>query len=672
MIKIFQKTQIFYQFLRKTARKNFLPRWFVFIQDSGAVFITFILAYLLRFNLNPSGFDTIRAVEHAGIALAVFSVSYLLFKPYSGIIRHTTIRDMFNVLISNSLSFIVLCILNYMGRVKVVNDIFNIPLSILIIHYVTLTALMMLVRVFIRMFYEMIITPYSRKKNVLVFGAGSTGLIVRQIISNDRAMELNVLGFIDDSKKMQKKQISGIPIFSQKILENGFIAKNNIESLIFAVRKINPKRKAEIIKISLNRGLEVLEIPAIETWINGKFELKEIRKVQVEDLLGRDAISLNLQRIEQGLRGKTILITGGAGSIGSEIARQLARFSLGKLIIVDRAETPLFHIGLELQEKYPGVNAVSILADVTQAEKMEQVFQKYKPHIVFHAAAYKHVPLVEQNPHEAFRVNVGGTLALVKLSARYHVEKFVMISTDKAVNPTNIMGASKRLCEMIVQAKSQQPGVRTQFVITRFGNVLGSNGSVIPLFIKQIENGGPVTVTHPEITRYFMTIPEACQLVLEAGFMGRGREIFVFDMGKPIRISDLAKQMIRMAGMIPDKDIRIEYTGLRPGEKLYEELLADKEITLPTHHPKIRIASVENVDRRMVLNRVDEILNKLYTLSENNLIVFLKELVPEYKRAVFSPHIPKCKATPSPNPNSTMLLVPARFTSKTGPIGLTL
>jgi FlaA1/EpsC-like NDP-sugar epimerase len=632
MKQTFQKLQTLYPFLRKLAKKHLLPRWFVFLQDTGAVFLTFMLAYLLRFNLNPSGFSAVRAIEHAGIALTIYSTFNLFFKPYSGILRLTTIRDMFIVLISNSLSFMVLCILTHLGRLHILKSVFNIPLSILIIHFVTLTALMLLVRVLIRMFYEMIITPYPKKKNVLVFGAGATGLIVRQIIRNDTATELNILGFIDDSKKMHKKQISGIPIFSQKILENGFINKNNIKSLIFAVKKINPKRKAEIIRISLNRGLEVLEIPEMEAWINGKFELKEIRKVKVEDLLGRDPIMLDQEMIEKGLSGKTILVTGAAGSIGSEIVRQLARFSVGKLIIVDNAETPLFHVGLELQEKYPGVNVVSILADVTQTDKMERLFHKYSPHIVFHAAAYKHVPVMEENPHEAFRVNVGGTSVLVRLSARYGVEKFVMISTDKAVNPTNIMGASKRVCEMIVQAKSQQPGVRTQFVVTRFGNVLGSNGSVIPLFIKQIERGGPVTVTHPEINRYFMTIPEACQLVLEAGFMGKGGEIFEFDMGRPIKIDDLARQMICLYGLTPGKDIQVEYTGLRPGEKLYEELLSDLEITLPTHHPKIRIARADVKDRRWILNHITNLTQNIYNLTEQEVLTLFRELVPEFRQ----------------------------------------
>ena len=377
-------------------------------------------------------------------------------------------------------------------------------------------------------------------------------------------------------------------------------------------------------------GLEVLQIPVVSDWLNGTFEVKQLKKIRVQDLLNRDPIQLNMKRIADGLRDRTILVTGAAGSIGSEIVRQLTRFNVAKLVLIDNAETPMFNLEQELLEHFAHAPVRTILADVTDQLRMERIFREYRPVFVFNAAAYKHVPLMEQNPYEAVRVNVGGTTILTNLSVKYNVEKFVMVSTDKAVNPTNVMGASKRTCEQILRSRASLEGNKTQFVITRFGNVLGSNGSVIPIFRRQIEEGGPVTVTHPDITRYFMTIPEACQLVLEAGFMGSGGEIFVFDMGEPVRIADLARQMIKLSGYEPDKDIKIEYTGLRPGEKLYEELLTDHEKTLPTYNSKVKIAEVADFDHEATLAKTVSLLQSSYKLSEEELVRKLAAIVPEY------------------------------------------
>jgi FlaA1/EpsC-like NDP-sugar epimerase len=456
------------------------------------------------------------------------------------------------------------------------------------------------------------------------------GVIVKRALDSDIKGIYQVAGFIDDSKSLQGKKLNEIPVYSPKCLTSDFVLKHNIEALIFAIEKFSADKKSHAIRKALELGLEILQTPAFNTWLDGQLQMNQIRKVNLQDLLGRDPIKLNQKLIGIGLAGKTILVTGAAGSIGSEIVRQLARFSCRKLILVDQAETPMFHLANEMHAKFSHIPVQILVADVTHAIKMEQVFLTWHPDIVFHAAAYKHVPLMEENPHEAIRVNVGGTRNLCRLSVRYGVKKFVMISTDKAVNPTNVMGASKRICEMIVQAKSRQYETLTQFVTTRFGNVLGSNGSVIPLFTKQIEAGGPVTVTHPDITRYFMTIPEACELVLEAGFMGKGGEIFVFDMGKPVRIADLADQMIRLSGLIPEKDIKIEFTGLRPGEKLYEELLADVETTQPTHHSKIKIARVDRFDPTEVLAKIEALLSSLYNMSKSELIIRCMEMVPEY------------------------------------------
>jgi FlaA1/EpsC-like NDP-sugar epimerase len=365
--------------------------------------------------------------------------------------------------------------------------------------------------------------------------------------------------------------------------------------------------------------------------MNGQLEVKNLTKVKFEDLLGRDPIKLDLDKIQQGLIGKTILVTGGAGSIGSEIARQLTRFNTKQLILVDQAETPCFYLGEELKSKHPECNFRIIIGDVTRQEYMEDIFKKYSPEIVFHAAAYKHVPIMEVHPHEAFRVNVGGTKIISDLAIKYNAEKFVIISSDKAVNPTNVMGATKKICELLVHAQSLRKGNKTQFITTRFGNVLGSNGSVIPLFNKQIAEGGPITITHPEITRFFMTIPEACQLVLEAGFMGNGGEIYVFDMGEPVKVLDVAINLIRLSGLQPHKDIKIKYVGLRPGEKLFEELFSADEPMMSTHHPKISIAQVADHNYDAVSRKIEKILSSLHKMTETMIIEEMQEIVPGYK-----------------------------------------
>jgi len=450
------------------------------------------------------------------------------------------------------------------------------------------------------------------------------------VILSDPRYGFHVSGFIDDDKSKQGKKINGILVYGTSALSAKFIEKNNIESLIFAIKALDVDKKSSIIRKAVNLGLEVLDTPEVDKWVAGQLRMPQFRRVDLEDLLGREPIKLNINLIKKGLAEKTIMITGAAGSIGSEIARQLTSFHCEKVILVDQAETPLFFLQGELREKFLDIRFSIIPADVTNIARMEQIFDEYRPHIVFHAAAYKHVSLMEENPHEAIRVNVGGTRIVTDLAVKYGVEKFVMISTDKSVNPSSVMGASKRLCEKVVQSRAQEGGHSTQFIITRFGNVIGSNGSVIPIFARQIENGGPVTVTHPEVYRYFMTIPEACQLVLEAGFMGQGGEIFVFDMGQQVKIADLAKAMIKLSGFIPDKDIQIVYTGLRPGEKLYEELLTDAEMTTSTHHEEIKKALVENIDGKEFLERIDWLLKELYSLCSCEVVQVMKDLIPEY------------------------------------------
>ncbi len=622
------------EFLRNKAIKLFqnysLPRWMVFGMDNFSVFLTFLFAYLLRFNFVLEDFSYRLAINQALIALCVYAAFALVFRSFSGLIRHTTIIDIFHVLVSTSFSLMALLSLTHFSRMIGWSENLNIPISIILIHYVTITLYLFFVRIVIKVVYQLITSASGDKKRVLIFGAGALGVIVKRVIQSDVKSEYQIAGFLDNNKKLQGKKINGIPVYNPKILSAEFLQKQKVMTLIFAINDISPSEKSQIIRSALNMGIEVRETPSGDTWLDGKLQIKQIQKVKLEDLLGRDPIKLNMKRISIGLTGKTILVTGAAGSIGSEIVRQLMRFKIKKLILVDQAETPVFHLEYELRAKCNDIMVELILADVTNFEKMKQVFQEYHPEIVFHAAAYKHVPLMEQNPHEAFRVNIGGIEIITELSVKNGVKKFVLISTDKAVNPTNVMGASKRICEMVVQMKAQQKDIKTQFVITRFGNVLGSNGSVIPIFSKQIEEGGPLTVTHPEITRYFMTIPEACQLVLEAGFMGKGGEIFVFEMGKPIKIADLAHQMIRLSGLVPEKDIKVVFTGLRPGEKIHEELLTENENTIPTHHPKIKIARVQGFNNKELITKINTLGISLYSLSKQEVIDFFVQYVPEF------------------------------------------
>lgn len=624
--------------IRKLASDFFhsysVPRWMLFLHDLIAVFIAFLLSYMLRYNFIPGDIPMDKAILHGLITLLVYTIFILLLRSYAGLIRHTTLTDITLVFLTTTLSAIVLVVFSLLGAKFNLGPNITVPISILLIHYVLITVYLFYMRIAVKVLFRFAHHSYKRlTKRVLIYGAGEMGFVVKRVLVSDPRGGFSVNGFIDDNRQLQGKKINGIAVYSADILNTEFIRKQKIETLVLAIANIPPVKKSDIIHRAIALDIEVLETPALDKWLNGELEVRQLRKVKLEDLLGREPIKLNLEAIRKGLSKKTIMVTGAAGSIGSEIVRQLSYFGTHMVVLVDQAETPVYHLENELRKSYRHMSFRTLLADVTNLEKMDQIFRTYRPEVLFHAAAYKHVPLMEANPHEALRVNVGGTRNMVELSVKYGVKKFVMISTDKSVNPTNIMGASKRICEMLVQTKSMKEGVKTQFVITRFGNVLGSNGSVIPLFKRQIEEGGPVTVTHPDITRYFMTIPEACQLVLEAGFMGNGGEIFVFDMGKPVRIADLAVNMIKLSGLEPGKDIKIEYTGLRPGEKLYEELLSSGEEIQPTHHEKIKIAKVDRKDYKTEVLQVIASLRNIYGLSEEEVVNFFELLVPEYKIA---------------------------------------
>jgi len=607
-----------------------VPRWLVFTADLTLVFLAFLVAYLLRFNFSIPGEWLDIFIWQGLIATSVYALFSLAFRSYCGLLRHATLTDITLVFVVTTCSAIVLVLFSLFGNWLQWADILAIPQSIILIHYVTVSIILFAGRIFIKMIFRFATGTSMSKKNVLVYGAGELGFVVKRVILSDPRYGFHVSGFIDDDKSKQGKKINGILVYGTSALSAKFIEKNNIESLIFAIKALDVDKKSSVIRKAVNLGLEVLDTPEVDKWVAGQLRMPQFRRVDLEDLLGREPIKLNINLIKKGLAEKTIMITGAAGSIGSEIARQLTSFHCEKVILVDQAETPLFFLQGELREKFLDIRFSIIPADVTNIARMEQIFDEYRPHIVFHAAAYKHVSLMEENPHEAIRVNVGGTRIVTDLAVKYGVEKFVMISTDKSVNPSSVMGASKRLCEKVVQSRAQEGGHSTQFIITRFGNVIGSNGSVIPIFARQIENGGPVTVTHPEVYRYFMTIPEACQLVLEAGFMGHGGEIFVFDMGQQVKIADLAKAMIKLSGFIPDKDIQIVYTGLRPGEKLYEELLTDGELTIPTHHEKIKKAHVEEINCEEVMEQIDWLMRDLYSLCACEVVQVMKDLIPEY------------------------------------------
>jgi FlaA1/EpsC-like NDP-sugar epimerase len=606
-----------------------------------------MFAYALRHNLDFTAIEVSELSRNLLILLAISSAVFFNIKTYAGIIRYTSAQDsfriLFSVLIANGTFFFLNLIAIVFLQTALISN------TILIINGLTCFLLLITYRVMIKYFFMYVKNLNLDKVKVIIYGAGEAGLATKRTFDHDNKVNKNIIAFVDDDERKVGKTIDGIKILDANKLES-LIKKHELDEIIFASYSIPTDRRDEIVDLCLDNDIRILNIPPADVWTNGTIEPAQIQKLNIEDLLNRKPIQINIDGIGNMLNKKRILITGAAGSIGSEIVRQLSKFNVGLIILCDQSETALHELYLELEEGNSNKNYLAFVGDVRDEDRMDKLFSTYKPHYVYHAAAYKHVPLMEDNPSEAIKANVLGTKTIADKSVKYGVQKFVMISTDKAVNPTNIMGASKRIAEIYVQSLNDSltkdnfvfsNGLSyindlnvkpiTKFITTRFGNVLGSNGSVIPRFKQQIEKGGPVTVTHPEITRYFMTIPEACRLVLEAGCMGEGGEIFVFDMGKSVKIVELAKKMIRLAGLEPNVDIKIEYSGLRPGEKLYEELLNDNENTMPTHHEKIMIGKVREYVFEEIETQIYQLIASAKINEDRQVVMNMKRLVPEFK-----------------------------------------
>lgn len=626
------------RFLSNYANR-FVSRHLILAIDGAVVILSFVIACILRFNLNVSAINWSLYKYYLVALLIARFICFLYFRSYTGIVRHTSVEDASLIFKAISASSLMALVVSTLLTHSTDNNLFYIPISILIIEYFISLSLMISSWFLVKNIYKTLIANAPGEKvDVLIYGAGTLGILAKNTLLRNRHKKYNILGFIDDNPSLSFKTVEGVRVYPEEEAFKRFIEESEKQDIevILAIHQIKPHRKNQIIERFLKKDIIVKVVPSVYERISSKqLRTEEIRNIRIEDLLERDPIQIDNQNISRQLAGKIALVTGAAGSIGSEIVRQLIRFQPQTLLLLDQSEFGLYDLDNELKQQFrrylnDTTKVIVQVADVTDEIRMRQIFAQYRPHFVFHAAAYKHVPLMEEHPYEALKINVFGSKIVADLSVEMNVKKFVMISTDKAVNPTNVMGATKRLAEMYVQSLNNRFPNSTRFITTRFGNVLGSNGSVVPLFQKQIQAGGPITVTHPDVIRYFMTIPEACQLVLEAGSMGKGGEIFVFDMGEAIKIADLAQKMIKLSGLRIDKDIEITYSGLRPGEKLFEELLSDKEHTLPTYHPKIQIAQVDTQSFGEITVALQDLKKALREGDKALMVTYLKTIVPEF------------------------------------------
>jgi len=610
--------------------QRYLPRWSVVLIDLLLVLFSAVVVYLIL-NETPIRFhDTLSLWERALIIIGVNAISFFIFKTYSGIIRHSTITDIKKLAFSSIFSAFLLISFNYLYQLITGDKVF---LTTALVMFMLLSFTVMLVfRIVVKESYQFLKKSaiISIKKRVAILGVDDHTISIGKALVTESVLSYELVGFLTKTFDSKRYKIIGKPVIPVKGSYIDALNELEVDGVLLVSKAFSGKDKNELVEACLNNKIEVFNVPDMEFWNSKEDVQNQIKPIQIEDLLERETIRIDDDLIHSDLDGKTILVTGGAGSIGSEIVRQLTAYKPTLVVVLDQAESALHELEIFLKTNFPEFIFITELADISNMYRMELMFKKYDFDLIYHAAAYKHVPLIERNPHEAIYVNVLGTVNLSVLALGYEVEKFVMVSTDKAVNPTNVMGASKRVAEMYVQSLQNESNVYTRFITTRFGNVLGSSGSVIPHFRKQIMQGGPVTVTHKDIIRYFMTIPEACQLVLQAGTMGKGGEIYVFDMGKPVKILDLAERMIRLSGLTPYEDIDITFSGLRPGEKLYEELLNDESLTLPTHHPKIMISKVSAPEFSNMKKRVKELIKTATRHKDKKVVKLLKDLVPEY------------------------------------------
>ncbi|MFY9162176.1 MAG: nucleoside-diphosphate sugar epimerase/dehydratase [Paludibacteraceae bacterium] len=638
----FKKNNLKRGIISNLSSVGYMPRWIVLAVDLVLCTLAFYLAYFLVLKLyyNIPQYQEVAVETRLLVTLFCQTVFFFVFQTFAGILRYSTYADALKLAMSVLATLIVLFIIHYAWYF-----LFGVRFFLgvgLLVYGVLAFLFLFLLRLIVKVTFDYFVVSVGQVIPVLIYGAKTAGVSIGKMLHSTTESKYKLIGFIDDSKSANKMQILGCPVYlrsDERKLKEVF-KKKQIRAVIFSPWKMKDIKSTKELDFFLNNQVSVLTAPLIESYEDRldedklKKSLKKIKSIQIEDLLNRRQITINQDNIAKQITGKVVLISGAAGSIGSEIARQITSFNPKMLVLVDQAESPLHNLRLEMEEKFPDLCFTVFIGDVRNYERMEALMQTYRPDIVYHAAAYKHVPLMEDNPSESILTNVLGTKNMADLSVKYNVSSFVMVSTDKAVNPTNVMGGAKRIAEIYVQSLFnklvKENSACTQFITTRFGNVLGSNGSVIPLFRQQIEKGGPLTVTHPDIIRYFMTIPEACLLVLEAGSMGKGGEILIFDMGEPVKIVDLARRMIQLAGFVPDVDIAIKFTGLRPGEKLYEELLLSKENTIPTYHDKIMIAKVCKFDYDTVLPEIMELISLAHDIKDYAVVEKMKKIVPEY------------------------------------------
>ncbi len=614
---------------------GYLPRWIILVIDLFVISITGILSYILIYRTGILYINPKLYIISIPVYLLISITTFRVFRTYSGIIRHSSYIDAVKIFFSQFTAAFLLLAFNSVYN-SLTGDLLFLNIGILINAVFSFTSLF-LYRVLIKQFFENYLNQTKKQHlaKAIIYGTDANAIAVANALKSEVPGRFKLVGFIDKYSQNKSKMILGLPILQHKKKTSTLMRVFGAQALIIADKSLTKDEKLAIVDECLEFNYKVYTVPLVSDWEDQKEISKKIKNFQIQDLLERKPIVLDNNSISGQLKGKKVLITGAAGSIGSEIVRQVIQFNPQCVIMLDQAETPLHHLSLEISKIDSKTKSITIVGDVKNRVELDEVFKTYKPDVVYHAAAYKHVPLMEGNPSQAVFVNILGTKNVADLALEYNVDSFVMVSTDKAVNPSNVMGASKRIAEKYVQALHNkllaEGSSNTKFITTRFGNVLGSNGSVVPLFTKQIENGGPITLTHPDIIRYFMTIPEACQLVLEAGAMGKGGEIYIFDMGKPVKIIDLAKKMIRLAGFIPDKDIMIKIVGLRPGEKLYEELLNDTSKTLPTHHEKIMIAQEVYDDFLHLECLTNDLIICASGYSGVEVVSKMKEIVPEFK-----------------------------------------